>query len=305
MPTPFKLGGQKGVENFLCLFGRGDFSTNAENVRFVVTAGQPGHFFTKDQGRANPRNLVCRDAHADTGRADQHAEIALSLSHALRHGLCVIGIIGGLCGLRSEIVHDDSAFQQMLLQTLFQFETAVIGANRDDCLVRVAHRIAIGLLHKFEERRDPLLDLIAALLIRFKRAADRIADVFFVGIERFIEFAEQKCFLGGKRIKQVDRINMAVGHPENIIGLLHEFGGQHATALTGNIDAQLFHGANGMRAGRLSVDGAHAGRKDAQIASALDGVAKQAFSHGAAADISGANEKDGLHSRVMLSNCGG
>ena len=50
-----------------------------------------------------------------------------------------------------------------------------------------------------------------------------------------------------------------------------------------------------MRAGRLPVARRHAGGGDLDVLPVLHGVAEEALSHGAAADISGADEKDVFH----------
>ena len=98
---------------------------------------------------------------------------------------------------------------------------------------------------------------------------------------------------------------MAVGHAENVIGLLDQIGREHAAALLGNIDAQLLEGAHGMGAGRLALHGAHAGGNSLEIRPALRGVAKKALGHRTAADIARANEKNGPHSwnRVNVAVC--
>jgi hypothetical protein len=93
---------------------------------------------------------------------------------------------------------------------------------------------------------------------------------------------------------------MAVGHAENIIGLLHQFSRQHPAALFGNINSEVSQRAYRMGAGRLAIDCANTRRNHTVIVSSFDGMTEKAFSHGAAADVSGADKKDGLHSRVVL-----
>ena len=93
----------------------------------------------------------------------------------------------------------------MLLQRFFQFITAVVRAqgevDRRHGFRDVRDRQNFMLFHKFQQRGDPLLDLIAAILIDFVGAADRVADVFFKFFERFVKFAQQKGFVRRLRIQ--------------------------------------------------------------------------------------------------------
>src|ERR1043166_3352633 len=60
-----------------------------------------------------------------------------------------------------------------------------------------------------------------------------------------------------------------------------------------------------MFAGRQALDRAHAGGHDPEIVAPLDGMTKKTLRHGAATDISGAHEKNRLHSLFNRSSWGG
>jgi hypothetical protein len=91
---------------------------------------------------------------------------------------------------------------------------------------------------------------------------------------------------------------MTVGHAEDEIGLLHEGRGEHAAALMGDIDAEFTHGLHGVMAGRLAIDRPQTGRKDAVVATRADRMAKDALRHGAAANVTRANEQDCFHPKI-------
>ena len=89
---------------------------------------------------------------------------------------------------------------------------------------------------------------------------------------------------------------MAVGHPKDVVGLPDEVGREGLTAEGGQVNPQFLKRPHGVFAGRLPLAGAQAGRHD-PIA-AFGNMPEDAFSHRAAADISGADKQDGLHVRV-------
>src|SRR5690242_13594600 len=93
---------------------------------------------------------------------------------------------------------------------------------------------------------------------------------------------------------------MAVGHAEDVIGLIDQFGREHAAALAADVDAEFAQGADGVDAGSLAFAGAYAGGKYPVIVTATGGMTKQPLSHGAATNIARANEQDGLHSYDKL-----
>src|ERR1041385_8954754 len=95
---------------------------------------------------------------------------------------------------------------------------------------------AKGLVEVLQRRGDALLDLIPATYVNFQRAANRVPDVRLIVPQCLIKFAQQKCLLGRLRVKEGDRIDMAMGHAKYEIGLVHLFGGEHPTALLRDVD---------------------------------------------------------------------
>ena len=88
---------------------------------------------------------------------------------------------------------------------------------------------------------------------------------------------------------------MAASHHENMGGLIHQLVGEGLASRLGNIHAPGAQDLDGVRAGRLTVAGGHPGGTDLDIRMLLNGVTKQALSHGAAADIASADKKDVFH----------
>src|ERR1700733_9712880 len=89
---------------------------------------------------------------------------------------------------------------------------------------------------------------------------------------------------------------MAMGHAEDIIGLIDQFGSEHAAAQMGDVDAQFFEGAHGMGTGWLALQRADSRRDDTAIRPSTRGVAEKPFGHRAATNIPSANKQNGFHS---------
>ena len=98
---------------------------------------------------------------------------------------------------------------------------------------------------------------------------------------------------------------MTLRHADDHVGLGGQFGGQHLAALGGDIDPQILHGPHGVFRWRLAVLCAYTSRFHGEIGVIfLDQITKQALSHRAAADVSGADEQDGMaHTRGGI-DCG-
>ena len=114
----------------------------------------------------------------------------------------------------------------MALEMFLEGEAGVVGAQGDAALRRGRGglRALGGLLQEIEHGENPLLDLVAAIGVSFVGAADGIADVLLEVIQRLVKFAQQERLLHRLRKQEVDGIHVAVGHAENIIRLLHQFG---------------------------------------------------------------------------------
>src|SRR5438128_1684601 len=82
---------------------------------------------------------------------------------------------------------------------------------------------------------------IDTVMLLYPQAANRVANVLLEQVERLVEFAQQESFLGGLRVQQHHRINVAMSHPEDVIGLLDHFRREHPAALARDINAQFLH----------------------------------------------------------------
>jgi hypothetical protein len=145
-----------------------------------------------------------------------------------------------------------------------------------------------------------LFDLIAGVQVNLVRTANGVADVLFVGFEGIVEFPHQKGLFGHLGVHQRNGFHMTVGHAKNIVRLADQVGREHAAALTGNIDSQLAHGPDGMRRGRLAIQGAQSGGQHTELAPTAHGLAEQPLGHGAAANIAGANEQNGATRQLEI-----
>ena len=117
--------------------------------------------------------------------------------------------------------------------------------------------------------------------------------------ERFIELPQHERLVGRLRVHQVHHLHVTLRHADDHVGLGGQFGGQHLAALGGDIDPQILHGSDGVFRWRLAVLCAYTGRFHGEIGVIfLDQITKQALSHRAAADVSGADEQNGMaHTR--------
>ena len=88
------------------------------------------------------------------------------------------------------------------------------------------------------------------------------------------------------------RLEVPAGHHENVVGPLDQALGERLAADVGDIDApraQHLDPRAGWAPARIRAD---AGRGDLDVVAPFTACAKEALSHGAAADIAGADKKD-------------
>ena len=299
MASALEAGIQEGIDNLLRLIGLRAVASEAKDIRVVVAARHLGGIFIPHQRGAGARHLVGGDAHADAGGADQKAQLVLALGHAARHGLGVVGVISGIQRVRAEVRDLQAVLGQVLLQQLLQLVATMIRADGDG-LGRCGATGGGGgrgrLLDEFHHRGDALLDLIAAIAIHVERAANGIGNVILEAVQRVIELAQKEGLFRRLWIQEHHRIDMAVRHAEDVIGLHHRVPAEHPAALMADVDANLPESAHGIFAGRQAIDRAHAGGYDLAIGPPLGGMAKQPLGHGAAANVASADKQNGLHS---------
>ena len=261
-----------------------------------MLAGERRHLGIEDQRGAGSGNLVGGDAHADAGRAHEQAALGFSGDHGFGDGLRVVGVVRRFGRMGAEILEDHAPGLEMALEGFFKLEAAVVATDRE-------HGFLLGcrgwmiLFDETEKGRNALFNLVAAGHVDVEGTADRIADVLLIRVERVVEFAEEERLVGRLGMKQENGVHVPVGHPEDVVGFLHQLPGQHLAALLADVDADLAAGADGVMAGSLPVHGPDSGGENAEISPLPDRTPEDAFSHGAAADVPGADEKDGLHSK--------
>jgi hypothetical protein len=88
---------------------------------------------------------------------------------------------------------------------------------------------------------------------------------------------------------------MRARHRENVGGAIDQDAGERLAAERANVDAFLFADMDGVQARRLSAHGVHAGRSDLDVFPIAKQSAEKSLSHGAAADIAGADKEDAFH----------
>ena len=84
-------------------------------------------------------------------------------------------------------------------------------------------------------------------------------------------------------------------HAENVVRLRDQLGRELAAALPRDVNAQFLHRLHRKRARRLALARPDARGHDLDVPPPLGDMAENAFRHGAAANISGADKQDGFH----------
>ena len=193
----------------------------------------------------------------------------------------------------------------MLLERLLEFVTGVVGTERQGnrLLFRLRGlRASEGLIDEFQHGSDSLFDLVAAFPINLIRAANRVGDVLLEHIESLVKFTEQERLFGRLRIQEINGVDVAMRHAENVIGFIDHLGREHAAPLLRYVDAQFPQRRHGIGAGRLAIDRPHACREGVKVAAPFHRMPEQALRHRAATNVSRANEQNGLHSGARSFN---
>ena len=151
------------------------------------------------------------------------------------------------------------------------------------------------MLDKTKHAGQRIFDRSRAVLINFAAHSNGIGHIAPDRHPGFFEFAEEKRFVGGLWEEGVDRFEMSAGHRENVGRAIDEGGGERLAPQPANIDAFLFANVDRMQAWRLSTNSVDAGRSDFDVFAVPNEAAEEAFSHGAAADIAGADKEDAFH----------
>src|SRR5678815_3124762 len=81
-------------------------------------------------GRADSGHFVRDHARANASTVDHNTHIALPTRHGLRHRICEIRIIHGLCRVRAEILMIKTKVSKNALQRFLHLKAAMIGSDR-------------------------------------------------------------------------------------------------------------------------------------------------------------------------------
>ena len=119
-------GVQEGVDDLQSQSLAGDPCAQRQDVGVVVLAGGLGGEAVPAQGAADAGDLVGGNGHADAGAADEDAALALPGSDGLRHRFGVNGIVAGIVGISSDVLHSVSLFLKVSLKMLLEIVSAVI-----------------------------------------------------------------------------------------------------------------------------------------------------------------------------------
>ena len=101
----------------------------AEDVRVVVLAGEPGCLLVMRKRGPDAGHLVGAHAHADTGVADQQAKPALPAGHGLAHLTGEVRVVGLVLRVTPEVGVRDAFFAKVMTQDLLEPVAGVVCAE--------------------------------------------------------------------------------------------------------------------------------------------------------------------------------
>ena len=292
MASALEVRPSEDVHQFFGQFRRNHFGSQANDIGVIMLARHCGHVFVENLRGPDAVKFVGGHANACTGAANQQTHLRAAFLQGVPHSHGIVRVIRGFAGVSAEI-HDAHALVfQMFLEDFLQLKPCMIGTNGKFHRFPIAgtRRKHAVLFHKSKNRGNALFNLVAAVQIYIIRTADGIADVFFKNIQGVVKFAEQKSLLGCFGIKQENRVHMAVGHPENKIRFLHQFGSQLPAALARDINSQFPCRQNRVMAGGLTIHRANPGGNHPDVIATFHGVAEDAFRQWTAANVTRANE---------------
>ena len=166
-----------------------------------------------------------------------------------------------------------------------------VGLGKGGVGVGYKGHVFVRLIHKIEDLCQRAFDDIAAALVCGETLPDRIGNIPPV----LRELTEEPDLSGVLGKQEVDDPEMVARHREDVVAALEELLGDRLAPESLQVDSKFREGLDRRLAGRGALRGAHSGGEDRDITASLDKLAHQAFGHGAAADISSADKKDGFH----------
>ena len=160
---------------------------------------------------------------------------------------------------------------------------------------RVARVGAVGVIEERQQAGQGLFEHVAAAVIHAPALADGVGHVDGAVARGGIELAHEERLVGGLGEEHFQCLQVPPGHGEDEVRAGDEFVGERLAALVGDVDAVLAQGIDGKGARRLSRRGVYARGRHAHVVAARDHVPEDAFGHGAAADVAGADKEDVFH----------
>ena len=145
------------------------------------------------------------------------------------------------------------------------------------------------------------MDFVAALAVGFEGLADGVVDFDGgIGVRLGLEVFEEVDFFCSFREEEEEHIVVAVGHGVDFMGLGDDFRGDLSASYVFDIDADFFHGGDGVGAWGLIFRCCKASRGDGELRVVLEQMFHEAFCHGASADVSGADKEDVFHGGFLI-----
>jgi hypothetical protein len=111
-------------EGFLC-FG----AAQNQDIGVVVLAAAPRAVEVVHQRRANPREFVSDDAHADATGADQQPALRVALRDAQRNRPAEVRIVHRLCSACAAVGNGDTLGAQNRNEVIFEVHASMIAAD--------------------------------------------------------------------------------------------------------------------------------------------------------------------------------
>ena len=126
------LGRKPGRNNLAHLCAADRLASERQHVCVVVFAGVACNLNRITRRSTNTWNFIRRHRAADACAIDHDPEIRTAVSNRPRDCVCKIGIVNGVFGIRSKVLHLVSEIAQHHFEFFLHFEPTVVRADRND-----------------------------------------------------------------------------------------------------------------------------------------------------------------------------
>ena len=148
------------------------------------------------------------------------------------------------------------------------------------------------------------LERVERILVGDAPITNRVGHIPAHQIVIRTEFADEIRLVGGFGVKRFHILAVTARHRENMSGLFHVGAGEELAAEAAEIHFFFFQDICGVLAGFFTGGSADPGTLNMILIVIPHQRAEQAFRHGAAADIAGADEDDVFHRRGVRGRVG-